>query len=82
MRRYKLSYADGAHEFVDAEGPTQAVAARAWGPLSEQPHTITDLSAMAAFTGRRGYAVLAPTPEPEPEPVATTWLERMKEGRP
>jgi hypothetical protein len=77
MNRYKLVYADGSHEFVDAEGPTQAVAARCWGRQSEQPHTITDLTAMARFTGRRGYASLAPAPEPEyTQPL--TWLERMK----
>jgi len=81
MTRYKLVYFDGSHEFVDAEGPTQAVAARSWGRQSEQPVTITDLSAIARFTGRRGYASLAPEPEPEPAPAATTWLERMRENR-
>jgi hypothetical protein len=77
MNRYKLVYADGSHEFVDAEGSTQAVAARKWGLQSEMPHTITDLSAIARFTGRRGYASLAPEPEPEyTQPL--TWLERMR----
>lgn len=54
---YALVFDDGSTQIVTASGPTEAVAQREGAPDSPRPHTMTDLTAMATFTGRRGYAV-------------------------
>lgn len=54
MRRYKLVYDKGAYEYVDADGPSEAVANRTVKAL---PHTITDMTAMAALVARRSVPV-------------------------
>lgn len=53
MNTYSLAFDRGANEVIEAESSTAAVAARA-NPLL--PHTISDLTALETFVGRRGYA--------------------------
>lgn len=52
MSRYKLVFDDGHVEFVTADGPTEAVAAREGAPDSLRPHTMTDLTAVEAWRNR------------------------------
>jgi hypothetical protein len=54
VRRYALRYDDGEHEFIDADGPSEAVANRTVEPL---PHTITDLTALESVVARRSVPV-------------------------
>ncbi len=74
MNRYRLLFDSGEPEVVEATGPTQAVAARQNERL---PHTITDLTAMASFAGRRGYANLRPFAKEDDGEVAR--FDRAKE---
>jgi hypothetical protein len=46
VRRYRLRFDNAPDEFIDAEGPTEAVAQRTCRTL---PHTMTDMTALAAF---------------------------------
>lgn len=87
MNRYRLTYSDGEQEWLDAEGPTQAVAARTRHAL---PIAITDETALKAWADGLGTrAGIHATPMldridtlEEPElPAPLTWLERMNERR-
>ncbi len=74
MNRYRLQFDNGEPEYINSEGSTEAVAARQNERL---PHTITDLTAMASFAGRRGYADLRPFATEDDGEVAR--FDRAKE---
>lgn len=52
-RRYALKFDDGHVEYVNADGPTQAVALRRGGKRAIRPHTITDMTALKAWMSER-----------------------------
>jgi hypothetical protein len=58
VRHYKLLYDDREPEFLSAETASNAVQARQGAPCSRLPHTVVDMTAMAAFSHRaRSHAM-------------------------
>ena len=52
VRHFKLVYDDREPEFLSAETASIAVQARQGAPYSRLPHTVVDMTAMAAFSHR------------------------------
>lgn len=75
---YRLKFDLGPDEVVYAVTPSDAVRRRVNVRL---PSTITDLSVMASFAGRKAYGGLGPRVVATREPAPSTWSERMALAR-
>jgi hypothetical protein len=75
---YRLTYDVGPAEEVYALTPSAAVRQRVSVVL---PHTITDLTVMADFAGRKGYAGIGPRIQASVAQPAQTWSERIAAAR-
>ncbi len=61
MRRYELVFDDGHREYIDADGPAAAVAAREGGTRTRMPRTMTDLTAMREWVSSRTRSAKEPS---------------------